>query len=272
MEYIDAMENMTLSALPHSYQTAYAGAIAEGNPHSRKFPVMNPFHAVLLTVAYLVIVFGGMQIMKNRKKFELFWFSILHNGFLVMLSAYMCYEIIHQALLANYKLFGNGVDTSASGLPMARVLWLFYISKPIEFIDTFIMVLKKNFHQVSFLHVYHHVATFLIWWAVVYYAPGGDTYFSAAQNSFVHVLMYSYYFLATLKITAPWKYYITQIQMLQFAFNMVQGAYVIYFDTPYPKTWAIVLMAYMVTLLILFGNFYIQGTRKAAALKQRKTQ
>jgi len=259
MEYVNLLENVTKSSLPLTYQGYWNNILAGGNRYTKHWPVTNPFHAVLLCVAYLVILAVGMQVMKNRKKFELTWFSLLHNGFLVLLSSYMCYETIHQALINNYTLFGNGVDESEKGLPMARVLWLFYISKPIEFIDTFIMMLKKNNRQISFLHVYHHIATFLIWWGVTYYAPGGDTYFSAAQNTFVHVLMYSYYFLATLKFPAPWKYYLTQIQMLQFALNFVQGAYVTYYDTPYPKLWAQVLMVYMVSLLILFGNFYIKN-------------
>jgi len=270
MNYINALENVTRSSLPVEWQNSWTKNLAEGNVHTKNWPIMNPFHAVLLSIAYLVIVYGGKQVMKNRKKFELTYFSLLHNGFLVLLSSYMSYEIINQALIGNYTLFGNGVDSSPKGIPMATVLWLFYVSKPIEFIDTFIMVLKKNNHQISFLHVYHHVATFLIWWGVTYYAPGGDTYFSAAQNAFVHVLMYSYYFLATLKVSAPWKYYLTQIQMLQFALNFIQGAYVTWYDTPYPRTWAIVLMVYMVTLLILFGNFYIQGTRKAALARKEK--
>jgi len=272
MNYINTLENATRSSLPEQIEKAYTQVLAEGNPYTKHWPLMNPFHVILISIGYLALVFGGMQIMKNRKKFDLHYFSLLHNGFLVMLSTYMCYETIHQALAANYHLFGNGVDTTPSGLPMARVLWIFYISKPIEFIDTFIMVLKKNFHQVSFLHVYHHIATFIIWWGVTYYAPGGDTYFSAAQNSFVHILMYSYYFLATMKVNAPWKYFITQLQMLQFALNFVQGVYVNYYDTPYPRFWGQVLMGYMITLLILFGNFYVKGTRKAAAARAEQKQ
>jgi len=38
---------------------------------------------------------------------------------------------------------------------MAKIIWVFYVSKIVEFIDTVIMVLKKNNRQVSFLHVYH---------------------------------------------------------------------------------------------------------------------
>jgi len=274
MEIINNLEEVIKSSVPVEWMGVYNRALEEGNPHSKKFPLMNPFHAVLVVIGYLIIVFGGMAVMRNRKQFTLFGFSLLHNGMLVCLSAYMCYEIIRQAIVNNFSLFGNGVDASSKGLELAKVLWLFYFSKIIEFTDTYIMVLKKNNHQVSFLHVYHHVTTFLIWWFVIYYAPGGDTYFSAAQNCFIHVLMYGYYFLATLKINAPWKKYLTQAQMLQFLFNCVQAFYVLYYPTPYPKWLAIVLLVYMVTLLALFGNFYIQSQSRPRSpqLSSKKSQ
>ena len=112
------------------------------------------------------------------------------------------------------------------------------------------MVLKKNFHQITFLHIYHHVSIFLIWWFIILAYPFGDceqliffrflrlklqpssppsshlafflAYFGASQNSFVHVVMYSYYFMSLLKIPVPWKQYITYMQMLQFVMNVVQ--------------------------------------------------
>lgn len=59
--------------------------------------------------------------------------------------------------------------------------------------------------QVSFLHVYHHASISLIWWMITYSAPGGDAYFSAALNSFVHVLMYCYYFTAAALSANPEK-------------------------------------------------------------------
>jgi len=274
MEYVDALDEAFQASLPPSWLDPYRSALDAGNPHSKKFPLMNPFHAVLVSIVYLIIIFAGKSIMRSRKAFEVRLFSLIHNGSMVLLNAYMCYEIIRQALLNQFSLFGNGIDTSANGLALAKVLWLFYFSKPIEFIDTFIMVLKKNNHQISFLHLYHHVATFLIWWGVVYYAPGGDSYFSSAQNCFIHVLMYGYYFMATLKISCPWKNNLTQAQMLQFCMNAVQAIYVIYYPTSYPRLWAIVLLSYMVTLLVLFGNFYVQSNRKRAAdkAKQKKSE
>lgn len=72
---------------------------------------------------------------------------------------------------------------------MAKILYIFYLSKILEFGDTVIMALKKNYHQISFLHVYHHSSIFCVWWVIVYFAPGGESYFSAALNSGIHVFM-----------------------------------------------------------------------------------
>jgi len=268
MEYVDSLENSIKESVPTDWLIWYNWAISNGDPNAKKFPIMNPFHALLVGLAYLLIIWVLQIVMKNRKKFELYYFSLLHNGVMVLLNFYMCYEIIHQAIVGKYTFIGNGVDHTISGLPMARVLWLFYFSKPVEFIDTIIMALKKNNRQISFLHVYHHVATFWIWWAVIFYAPGGDTYFSAAQNAFIHILMYSHYFLATLKVPAPWKRYLTQMQMLQFVLNMGQALYVMTVPTAYPKALAYLLFGYMISLLVLFGNFYLKSVAEASANKK----
>lgn len=37
------------------------------------------------------------------------------------------------------------------------------------------MILKKNFHQITFLHVYHHATTFFpTWYFNFKYGPGGE--------------------------------------------------------------------------------------------------
>eukprot|EP00003_Mantamonas_plastica_P022382 TRINITY_DN3790_c0_g1_i4.p1 TRINITY_DN3790_c0_g1~~TRINITY_DN3790_c0_g1_i4.p1 ORF type:complete len:193 (-),score=71.08 TRINITY_DN3790_c0_g1_i4:20-598(-) len=162
---------------------------------------------------------------------------------------------------------------------MASVVWIFYLSKVPEFLDTVIMILRKKDKQVSFLHVYHHTTIFIIWHIVVYYAPGGDAYFSAAQNSFIHVIMYSYYLFVLLRKDYPDlkfplpKAVITQLQMIQFLLNMIQGLASIYGPgcyNVYPSWLCYLLVYYMITLLILFGNFYIKAYNKAAADKKEK--
>jgi elongation of very long chain fatty acids protein 7 len=39
---------------------------------------------------------------------------------------------------------------------MARAVWLYYMAKIIELLDTVFFVLRKKNSQVSFLHLYHH--------------------------------------------------------------------------------------------------------------------
>jgi len=54
---------------------------------------------------------------------------------------------------------------------------------------------------------------------------GGDSYFGALCNSFIHVLMYAYYLMAALKISCPWKRHLTKMQMIQFLTCIVHAGY-----------------------------------------------
>jgi hypothetical protein len=64
------------------------------------------------------------------------------------------------------------------------------------------MIFKHKFAQVSFLHVYHHSTILPYWWLIVRTTPGGDAWLTAFLNSGVHVVMYSYYLLAALRVTS----------------------------------------------------------------------
>eukprot|EP00662_Eupelagonemidae_sp_cell21_P003646 gene3646-13026_t len=76
-------------------------------------------------------------------------------------------------------------------------VYIFYLSKFWEYQDTLIMVLRKKFNQVSFLHVYHHSSISVVVWSYLRYSGGGDEYLAVALNSFVHVLLYSHYLATT---------------------------------------------------------------------------
>lgn len=54
-----------------------------------------------------------------------------------------------------------------------NVLWWYYFSKLIEFMDTFFFILRKNNHQITFLHIYHHASMLNIWWFVMNWLPCG---------------------------------------------------------------------------------------------------
>ena len=156
---------------------------------------------------------------------------------------------------------------------MASVLWVFYASKVPEFFDTVLMALKRNFRQITFLHVYHHSSIFIIWWFIISYCPGGSSYFSAALNSFVHVVMYGYYLWASLARKLPegakprWNHpafyrkYITSFQLIQFCLNFSQASYMLFVNPPadFPLFTVWILFFYMITMLVLFGNFFLKA-------------
>mmetsp|Transcript_37167 Transcript_37167/g.59693 ORF Transcript_37167/g.59693 Transcript_37167/m.59693 type:complete len:299 (-) Transcript_37167:451-1347(-) len=225
---------------------------------------------ILLTSLYFyfAVVGLGCVVLKNVPKDpnqkDPFWLKslvIFHNVFLVSLSLYMCVGCIFEAYKNGYTVWGNAYNPKETAL--AHYIWVFYVSKIYEFLDTFIMILKNNLKQVSFLHVYHHATISFMWWMIAHRAPGGDAYFSAALNSWVHVCMYTYYLMAVLigkdekkrKKYLWWGRYLTQMQMLQFFLNLCQSVYTALYS-PYPRFISQLLFVYMISLLGLFGHFY----------------
>ena len=61
---------------------------------------------------------------------------------------------------------------SATALRQVRLAHAFYVIKLIEFIDTFIFILRKRQRQISFLHVFHHFAVPLSLWFGIKVVPG----------------------------------------------------------------------------------------------------
>jgi len=197
----------------------------------------------------------------------------------------MCVEIWRQAYIGRYNIFSQSLDRTPAGLPMASVLWVFYFSKVPEFLDTILMAIKPNCRQITFLHVYHHSSIFLIWWVIMSYVPGGSSYFSAALNSFVHVVMYGYYFWSSVAPKQPegtrprwnqpafYRKYITQFQLLQFCLNFLQASFILFVSPPadFPLFNVWILFYYMISMLALFGNFFVkQYTSKGGKGKSAK--
>jgi elongation of very long chain fatty acids protein 7 len=80
-------------------------------------------------------------------------------------------------------------------------------------------VLRKKQNQVSFLHVYHHIAVVALLWMFLKHSGGKGEHVIGILNSAVHVLMYSYYFFSSFdvlkKATSIVKPLITTVQIVQ---------------------------------------------------------
>ncbi|KXS18081.1 long chain polyunsaturated fatty acid elongation enzyme [Gonapodya prolifera JEL478] len=240
-------------------------ASIKSNHASAETPLMDIFDAVLIPVLYLAAVKVGNRLMRDRKPFSMKTFGMLHNLFSMALSLYLSVAIFYEAFWVHRHslIGGNAVDESPSGARLAELFWVFYFSKLPEFNDTLIMVLKKSTRQITFLHTYHHASMILICWMGCWVAPGGDCLFNCLVNSFVHVIMYGYYFFSMVgvKQVSFIRPYITRLQIAQFSSILVREmctllSYALGRPTGFPIGIVVAETAYNLSMLALFLTFY----------------
>jgi len=250
------------------------------DPRLVNWPFMDKWGPVFyLTGAYLFGVMIGPKLMANRQPFSLKRALQVYNLVQVLMSAYMFKEFLVTAYLSGYSLSCQPVDFSNRPLPMrmAAVCWWFFFSKIMDVFDTAFIILRKKNSQISFLHVYHHGSMILNWWLATKYTPGGQVFFQCMMNSFVHTVMYSYYFLSTFGPAMQkylwWKRYLTQLQLVQFLLiiiHVIRGMTTAEACSfPYVFNWYVI--CYGISLIALFMNFYLETysiqKRKSAAEK-----
>lgn len=180
---------------------------------------------------------------------------------------------------------------------MARIVWIYFMTKFVEFFDTFFFIARKKFAHVSALQVIHHgimpvFSYCLTRWlpgklfhlylsvsnyrkaylliASYFLSSGGQESFGGMLNSVVHVIMYSYYFLAALGPHMQpylwWKKYLTTFQMIQFTMVFVKSMVVItgFRSCGFPWQFSLITASMMMLFFGLFANFYVQAYTKKA--------
>ncbi|XP_015442752.1 elongation of very long chain fatty acids protein 2 [Pteropus alecto] len=222
-----------------------------------------------LTVIYLLSIWLGNKYMKNRKKKGIL---TLYNLGITLLSMYMLAELILSSWEGGYNLQCQDLASAGKAdIRVAKVLWWYYFSKLVEFLDTIFFVLRKKTSQITFLHVYHHASMFNIWWCVLNWIPCGQSFFGPTLNSFIHILMYSYYGLSVFPSMHRylwWKKYLTQAQLVQFVLTITHTMSAVVKPCGFPFGCLIFQSSYMLTLVILFLNFYFQTYRKKPMKKE----
>ncbi|KAM8778197.1 very long chain fatty acid elongase 5 isoform 2-T3 [Rhynchonycteris naso] len=140
------------------------------------FLLDNYIPTFICSVIYLLIVWLGPKYMKNRQPFSCRRILVLYNLGLTLLSLYMFCELVTGVWEGKYNFFCQGTRSAGEAdMKIVRVLWWYYFSKLIEFMDTFFFILRKNNHQITVLHVYHHATMLNIWWFVMNWVPCGHS-------------------------------------------------------------------------------------------------
>lgn len=242
------------------------------------WPLMSLTSAVTSVALYLLFVSVGYQVMSARKDIvSLRPFQYVYNAFQVLLCGYLTIRTAVVASSMGYSLVCNQFDpyNAAGELPM--LLYVFYLSKLLDFADTVFIIMHKKDKQLSFLHLYHHVTIFSIYWmnANVFYQ--GDIYYTIVANGGVHTIMYFYYFVSMFKERFPAlakplqasRPVITLCQLFQFVTMQAQAITLLYGSTECSDSPLRIVgfyLVYIFSLFCLFMNFafknYCGGKRK----------
>jgi elongation of very long chain fatty acids protein 4 len=232
--------------------------------------------AQVFYISIVLLAWTRPNMFPKRAKTKAITFVMqLHNFILVVWSTSMWTGVMYQIITNKYKFVGNSFNPEHVGL----AFWIhqFDISKIYEFMDTFIMIYRGNLRQVSFLHAYHHLYASALGWYTSRVGPGGDAWHAVVINSFIHMVMYTYYFLSTIiedpqlrKKYLSWGKYLTQMQMAQFVMLTSIHTASVLLNKGY--AWEIpgANLLFCMTLFGLFAQFYVQKwTEDKSKAKQK---
>ncbi|KRT79806.1 hypothetical protein AMK59_8248 [Oryctes borbonicus] len=243
------------------------------------FLMTSPFYTLGICISYVIIVkYIGPKLMENRKPFHLKNILILYNFLQVIFSTWLFYRIASGGwLTGKYNWRCQPVDYSddPETLKMVAISWWYYFSKFTEFFDTLFFVLRKKNDHITTLHVIHHGVMPMSVWFGVKFTPGGHSTFFGFLNTFVHIVMYTYYMLSAfgpeMQRYLWWKKYLTTLQMAQFVGIMVHAFQLLFIDCNYPRAFVWWIGMHAVMFFFLFKEFYTQAYNNSRRRKPPST-
>lgn len=244
------------------------------DPRTLSWPLIKDPSSVLTIIGlYLYFVINwGPKFMKNKQPYELKYPLIIYNFLQVCISTWIFIEGMDGAWLYRYSWRCEPVDFSDTphALRVARGVYIYFLAKLTELLDTVFFVLRKKDNQISFLHLYHHTVMPLISWGATKYYPGGHGTFIGVINSFVHIIMYFYYLMAAMGPQYQkylwWKKYITTLQLAQFCIAFTHSMQLLFYDCGYPRWSMFFTLPNAIFFYYLFSDFY----NKAYPMKDAK--
>lgn len=238
------------------------------------WPLMgSPIPLLCITSTYLLYVLKfGPKMMEKRPAYQLNTLMIAYNAFQVVFSLWLTCGIGSAPGLWKLVLSPHCSNSKRSPVNLAMqttissLAWWYFIAKVIELLDTVFFVLRKKQNQVTFLHVYHHTMTAIFSWCYLKFLPGEQGAAIGFLNSFVHIVMYTYYLIAALgpryKKYLWWKKYMTWIQLIQFVLMLAYLTMTLAMDCKISKPLTYFFMAFVVIFIYLFSHFYRKAYRK----------
>lgn len=239
----------------------------------------SPIPAALISLIYIRIIFyDGPKYMKNREPWKLTTFIRCYNIYQVLACCFFIWKFY--SLGFTFKRTFQSCDSlePENFKELADYFWWFIMLRVSEYIETVTFVLRKKFNQISFLHVYHHVAIVVMSWVLFTFVFHWVIFLGVILNSMVHVVMYAYYFMSSFKgfnrVGGKLKPFLTAVQIVQLVVFFVRT--VTAFNQPecnYSTVYFFLAAFFNALLIILFTNFFIQAylkKRNASKVEAKK--
>ncbi|CAM1321692.1 ELOVL7 (predicted) [Pycnogonum litorale] len=242
----------------------YKDTMSRGDPRTENWLLAaSPFPTFFLCLLYVYTVkVAGPAFMKHRQPFQLRKILVIYNFIMVLLSCWLFFMLGYYGWFGTYNWICQPVDYSENpdAVAMAAISWWYFISKFVEFADTMFFVLRKKNNQLTLLHVVHHGMMPMSCWFGIKFAPDGQSSFFGFINSFVHILMYTYYGLSAvgphMQKYLWWKKYMTTIQMVQFVIIFVHSFQPLFTDCDYPHFFVYWIGSHGVLFFLLFCDYW----------------
>nr|XP_025950662.1 elongation of very long chain fatty acids protein 3 [Dromaius novaehollandiae] len=221
-------------------------------------------------VAYMIVIFGGQHVMKERTGYKLRKALTLWSLGLALFSAIGTHRTwSHMAYILSTEGFRQLVCGQSYFVSSTTKFWayIFVLSKVLELGDTVFIVLRKK--RLIFLHWYHHIVTMIYsWFAYKQLAPGSTLF--ASINFAVHTFMYSYYAMRAAGFWVP-SYIamaVTFSQILQMVVGVIVNILLLFWlekeilhDTSLCIFFSFVMY---LSYFVLFCNFFLKTYLKNA--------
>uniref|UniRef100_A0A182PT22 Elongation of very long chain fatty acids protein n=1 Tax=Anopheles epiroticus TaxID=199890 RepID=A0A182PT22_9DIPT len=263
----------TMALIIRSIYSGYNYLVDKTDERVLDLPLLRSVWTVpLISGAYLYFVLNvGPKLMANRKPIEMRRFLCVYNLFQVVANVWtfaMGLKYLHRYPYSHVCQPVQN-DAGAQSTHELRIAYAYFLLKILDLADTVFFVLRKKQSHVSFLHVYHHTIMAVSASLFMRYLAGGHAIMLGMLNTFVHAVMYFYFFLTIyrpeLTRGASWKRYVTLLQMTQFAYLVFHffRPIVLGVDCGYPRAvmWFVGLQN--IFMLVMFADFYRRSYLKS---------
>lgn len=221
--------------------------------------ITNPSSTIAIGLTYVAVCllmyfFNDRIRVREDNKFAqkcIWYFKIVYNVVQIVVCSWMTLN------------FGSiyFYDFGFSHPPEAWLEWVavvFFFTKILDFVDTFLILITGKLRQFTFLHVFHHST--MPWHVGNVLRCGmmsGIVLHAPHVNSFIHVLLYLHYFVRTIGLKHPYSKFITTAQLAQFIFLQTRAWLGLYLF-PKLRDFAFEEVCYQAFMFFLFHGFYQQ--------------